>query len=611
MLLTAMFMVLAAIGLSSTSARRNQMIADFQIKEQEETIKTLLRLKSDSYSQILLDYACYDDLITFLRIKDSLWSKINITVVPSYKLQLCRIFNLKHEVLFEDKDSLLKHEFRLPEEVFRLLDKNKTVDYFTETQDGLLQICACTINKSDDLERKNKHYGYFLIVRLWTKDYLHKLEKLSEARMSLQSLQSDSLSNYPIVLPLKSFNHKDAAYLCVKKDNPLLKNINRLGIYSLVLVILLSVVVLVTFFFSFRYLILTPLKKIILALDNYDPRELSFLNSKTDEFGKIAKLINDFFIQQSQLYAEIEERKQIQEELGSVNDELMAQNDEIAAQRTEIAKQRDIIALENKKFTDSINAALRIQEALTPPTEVLNMATPSNFIFSRPRDVVSGDFYWLRLARNYLYGAVGDCTGHGVPGAVMSVLGIALLNEITSHGRLDSPADVLNSLRKRLIKTLHQKSVRNFSNEGMDIILCRFDLERNILEYAGAYNPLFITRLKEGQGNGERELIELKADPMPVGVHPKDSLPFTNRVMDLKLSDRLYLTTDGFKTQFGGEKDQKFSCKRFKDLVLSIQDRPMPEQREIMVKAFEQWQGNRPQVDDVLVIGIEITRIGA
>ena len=239
------------------------------------------------------------------------------------------------------------------------------------------------------------------------------------------------------------------------------------------------------------------------------------------------------------------------------------------------------------------------------------MATPCNFIFSRPRDVVSGDFHWLRLSRNYLYGAVGDCTGHGVPGAVMSVLGIALLNEITSHGRLDNPAEVLNALRKRLIKTLHQKSVRNFSNEGMDIILCRFDLVNNVLEYAGAYNPLFITRLKDGQTNGERELIELKADPMPVGVHPKDNLPFTNRVMDLKLSDRLYLTSDGFKTQFGGERDQKFSSRRFKNLILNMQDKSMPEQREIMVQTFEEWQGDRPQVDDILVIGIEITKIGA
>jgi len=607
MSLTVSLMILGSVFFALNSSHRNRLIAELQLKEQRETINTLLRLKSDSYAQILLDYSCYDDMIRFLHTHDTAWSKINITAVPSYKLQLCQVYDLDKQLQFEQKDSLLKQHFAIGEKVFKILDKNKTIEYFAQTEDGILQICGSSIHQSDDLERKSKPYGYFIIVKLWTKDYIQKLEKLSDAKINIQSKQPDKHGDSLIVIGLPSLDKTDAAYLCATKFNPLLKSINRLGVYSTVLVILLSFFVLFTFFVSFRYLIINPLKIIIKSLDETNPSELVYFDQQKDEFGKIASLINDFFMQQSQLYAEIEERKQIQEELGNANEELHAMNEEIETQRNEIIKQRDTIAIENKRFMDSINAASRIQHALIPPESLMHKAVPCNFVFSRPRDVLSGDFHWLRIVRHYVYGAVGDCTGHGVPGAVMSVLGIALLNEATSHGRTETPAEVLNFIRKRLISTLHQKVVRNFSSEGMDIVLCRFDMENNVLEYAGAYNPLFITRLKNTE-TGEREMIELKADPMPVGIHPKDSHPFTNKIHHLQIGDRLYLTSDGYKTQFGGAKDQKFSSKRFKNMIMDMQDKSMAEQHEILGRILNSWQRGRPQVDDILVIGIEITR---
>jgi len=191
-----------------------------------------------------------------------------------------------------------------------------------------------------------------------------------------------------------------------------------------------------------------------------------------------------------------------------------------------------------------------------------------------------------------------DCTGHGVPGAFMSVLGVSLLSEIVGKRDVNPPNMILNELRKRIKKSLHQTGERGEQQDGMDIAFCMIDLETKQVQFSGAYNPLYLFR--------NNELIEYKADRMPIGVHPKDNIEFTNHEIQLQNDDTIYLFSDGYVSQFGGEKDEKFKTKRFSELISLIANKPMNEQHDILNHTIDSWRGNRHQTDDICVIGIKL-----
>jgi serine phosphatase RsbU (regulator of sigma subunit) len=283
------------------------------------------------------------------------------------------------------------------------------------------------------------------------------------------------------------------------------------------------------------------------------------------------------------------------------NARLQKQNREIEEQKIEIEKQRDFAHKQRQKLTSSIQYARRIQSAVVPrQTDILKYFNDS-FISYHPRDIVSGDFYWFAQKENLFIIAAADCTGHGVPGAFMSMLGVAYLNEIINKTAINihinalNVDDILNQLRNKVINSLHQSEAKGEPKDGMDIALCIIDLDRKTLQFAGAYNPIIIIR--------EKEIIELKGDKMPVSYHQRKDIPFTRQNMSLKKGDCIYLFSDGYVDQFGGEKKHKYLFKRFKELLLQIHLQPMPEQKLILENEFNNWRGQLPQVDDVLIIG--------
>jgi serine phosphatase RsbU (regulator of sigma subunit) len=289
-------------------------------------------------------------------------------------------------------------------------------------------------------------------------------------------------------------------------------------------------------------------------------------------------------------------------------DEVEKQKDEITAQRDEIETQRDHVMQQKQEITDSINYAQIIQRAVLPEEELITKALPDHFILFKPRDIVSGDFYWFKQIKNHAVIVAADCTGHGVPGAFMSMLGISFLNEIVSKSRFDSAGEILNRLRHKVKTSLKQRGEKGESKDGMDIALCIVDLEYNMLQYAGAYNPLLIVR-----PNGEQpELIEVKANRQPIAIHMKEEDFKTNEIQ-LQKDDTFYIFSDGYIDQFGGEKGQKFKTKHFKNLLLSINDKSIAEQKEILDETIESWRSNpgingvpHEQVDDILVVGVRI-----
>lgn len=297
-----------------------------------------------------------------------------------------------------------------------------------------------------------------------------------------------------------------------------------------------------------------------------------------------------------------QQKKEIQErneELKLYQEELISQKEHLEDQKKLVILHRDKISEQNEKIRDSILYARRIQNSILPPEESFSEVFSDYFILYRPKDIVSGDFYWIKETGTHVYLAVADCTGHGVPGAFMSLLGISFLNEVTEGKLLDS-AEILNKTRARLKTTLHQQINNTEPRDGMDIGLCVINKKTRELQFSGAYNSLLIIKNDNDQNT---ELIEYKGDKMPIGSHYKESNSFTTHKISTRPSDKFFLFTDGFVDQFGGLYNRKFLPNRFKEILLKTKNESMPSQKESLVLNLEKWMENSEQIDDILVVG--------
>ncbi|MBI4646085.1 MAG: SpoIIE family protein phosphatase [Bacteroidia bacterium] len=312
-------------------------------------------------------------------------------------------------------------------------------------------------------------------------------------------------------------------------------------------------------------------------------------------------------------------------EIETQRDEIEAQRDEITTQRDVVIRQKQEIELIHKELKDSINYAERIQNAILPTLDYLRQNVKEHFIIFKPRDIVSGDFYFIQKIDNWLLFAVADCTGHGVPGAFMSMMGVAFLSEIVAKKHITTANQVLDELRDKIIKTLHQVGFEYFIEnkssdrknsegsdvrDGMDIAFCALNLENKQLQYAGANCPLYLIQTAVKQ---PFELEEIKADKMPIGIHFKIE-PFKNRHLQLKSGDTLYLCSDGYADQIGGAKAKKIMSRPFMQILVEASSKTLPEQKQIIEYWLSEWMSHinpktgkmYEQIDDITVMGIRI-----
>jgi PAS domain S-box-containing protein len=265
-----------------------------------------------------------------------------------------------------------------------------------------------------------------------------------------------------------------------------------------------------------------------------------------------------------------------------------------------LAEQKKIIEQKNKNILDSINYAKRIQDVIFPPEELIRELLPQSFVLFKPKDVIGGDFYWLEKFDNKIFIAAVDCTGHGVPGALLSIIGYNLLSKSINERGHTRPSDILNELSNGINKTLRKNLDSTSVKDTMDIALCSIDKETNTLEFAGAHNSLYIIR--------KNELIEIVADRFPIGVILNGELQkFTNHKIQLEKGDTIYLFSDGYPDQFGGPDGKKLKYNGFKKILLSIQNTPVHDQKKVLDKTFEEWkQINEDQTDDILIVGVRV-----
>ncbi len=274
----------------------------------------------------------------------------------------------------------------------------------------------------------------------------------------------------------------------------------------------------------------------------------------------------------------------------------------IDADITQIKIAEQKIAKQNHNITNSIIYASRIQTAILPPREYIKTVLPQHFIIFRPRDIVSGDYYWVTNIKDKVLFTAADSTGHGVPGAFMSMLGIAFLNDITGKSKYEDlkPSIILNKLRAKVKLYLRQTGKDGESKDGYDISFCVYDKSKNELQFAGAHNPLLLVR--------DNKMIQYLADEMPVGIYYKEKESFTNHIIKPQKDDMIYMFSDGYPDQFGGtrKRKRKFMIKRFRNLLVEINNENIYKQKEILETKFDQWKGKYEQLDDVIVMGMRL-----
>ncbi|MBN2755866.1 MAG: SpoIIE family protein phosphatase [Bacteroidales bacterium] len=299
------------------------------------------------------------------------------------------------------------------------------------------------------------------------------------------------------------------------------------------------------------------------------------------------------------------------ENLIRANDVLINQKREIENKNEEITLQKSSLEKILKNTKDSINYASKIQEAILPPENILEAYFKDYFIYYKPKEIVSGDFYWHKFIKRddgrYFIFVAGDATGHGVPGALVSMLGISFLNEVVARKDLKTANQVLEILRNEVKSTFRQTKENTTTRDGFDMAFCVLNLDTLEMQYAGANRPVLIIKNKNSET--VEKLIEIKGDRNPIGIHPREK-NFTNHIIQLEKGDKIYLFSDGFSDQLGGFDGRKFYLKRFKDLLCDITNEPMKKQKALLDEKYQNWissdNQNFKQVDDILVMGLKI-----
>lgn len=291
-------------------------------------------------------------------------------------------------------------------------------------------------------------------------------------------------------------------------------------------------------------------------------------------------------------------RDDLAENERSLEQKVIERTEEVVRQKEEIQDKNQELEILYKQVTDSIHYAKRIQEAILPPQELFDQLLPNSFVLYKPKDIVSGDFYWLDKKGESVYCAAVDCTGHGVPGAFMSIVGSNLLKDAVNNTDYYAPSEIMDKLNEGVATTLHVGLSEKQTKDGMDMTLVAIDYKKMELQFAAAYNPLYIVR--SGQ------LIQHKADKFPVGAFVGETRKFANSTIQLQKGDTVYIFSDGYADQFGGPKGKKFMAGTFRNLLLEVSALSAPLQKKKLDETIEMWRGQLEQVDDILIIGIKI-----
>lgn len=349
---------------------------------------------------------------------------------------------------------------------------------------------------------------------------------------------------------------------------------------------------------STKVIMLTSNEHIDIALKSFQNGASDYVVKTENQFKKIKDSILTIF-KKNELEFQKEEKHKLL--LAFHTEEKEKKEKELAltkVQKAEVEKHRLILEVKNKDIPDSINYAKRIQQAKLPKKTDIYTELSNCFVLFKPKDIVSGDFYFFQKKKQSIFIAAADCTGHGVPGAFMSMIGSGKLDEAVANS--SNTSEILKHLNIGLKNSLHQSESNESTRDGMDIAICSIDLDTRIVQYAGANRPFWLIR------KGKNELEEIKATKKAIGGLTEDLQHFNSHELKLQRGDTFYISTDGYADQFGGKFGKKLMTKRFKEILLDIQEKSMSEQHQYLEAYVEEWKAEEEQVDDILIIGVRL-----
>ncbi len=451
---------------------------------------------------------------------------------------------------------------------------------------------------NEDVQIKEEHMDLYRKT-LNEKTNIRTSEKEEKTRLNY---------NY-IYMQRKHTDLYKGSVIRIISDRSAERKLLRYETFKFLIIFGVTILVVIVLLYRKTRVITDPIKKLV---ENVNRITNGHLEERADVIGnneitKLSEQFNQMIAQLESYYNELEQKvKERTAEIERQKEEIEAQRDSLAEQRnilrqtnSDLQKAYGEIEEKNKHIEDSIHYAKRIQNAILPPDHYVSDLLGDGFIFYRPKDIVSGDFYWLNKKKDLVMIAAVDCTGHGVPGAFMSIVGNNQLNYAVNVLGTRKPAEILNALNEGVTRTLRQTRGGRGVKDGMDMALCVIDYGEMKLEFAGAYNPMFHIR--------DHELNVIKGDKHPVGGFLDEELPeFTNKKLSLKKGDMIYIFSDGYADQFGGSKNKKFMTRRFRELLLEICQKPMQDQRDILEESLDNWMNGQVQVDDILVIGVKV-----
>ncbi len=514
----------------------------------------------------------------------------------SYKQDWEELFNLSEDSLNKAKEIVNQQKLTLEKQKKQIEKKQAEISALSDTlqqqlalvkqkQEMLNSLSLQIAQQKADLSSKS------LIVKQQGKKIHSQLKRMHEFERKLSNKQKDLQKQTAILEQQKKDIKNQDTYIQQQKSqiNQAIATIQKQKLINYFVIVLSVILLFFVLFILYHY-----------------------LNKR--KANRILEVKNTHIRQQN-------------EEILSQRDEIESQRDEIQAQRDTVTVQKNEIERVHKELRDSIFYAQRIQNALLPDKTIIQEKFSDYFVFFKPKDIVSGDFFWWSFVKvdNITIVTVSDCTGHGIPGGFMSMLGISLLREIVTKEYITHPGVILRKMRKEIIKSLKQNldNEKNLSRmkDGMDMALISINHDTNELQFAGANNPLYIVKsgkLKVESSNAikvfdnsnlaiqnSKLLYEVKPDKMPIAIYERMD-KFTTHKIPLEKGDQLYMFSDGFADQFGGPNSKKFKYKPFKQLLIDNCQLPMSEQKTALEKLFTEWKGNLEQVDDVTVLGIKI-----
>jgi serine phosphatase RsbU (regulator of sigma subunit) len=633
-------MVLSLVFYYIMQVKQQHNIEQLVRNDRTTLVNKVLNIYSQQYSNIVRDNSAWDEFIaSFINGADYEWLLNNIGyMLENYDATCVCVFDTLGQIAYQRKiDGYQDIDFfnfdgkSIPE----LMDGKHFFDFHLLIKDTLYEYHgAAIVSAADMLTRVEKAKGYLFMIKKISKEMLSQYRnavgnstvELVYTEEDVEKAKEKTFPNYLIIKEMKDYNNNTVAYIYFVFKNSLVRMFkNFIPIFILVSLMCILTILLILFYTEKK--IAQPLKNIAQALDTEKTDKIISLKKEINEFGVISQMMEEFFIQKDNLRRLNTDLAQKQEEIIVQNETLLQQKEEIVVQNETLLQQKEEILVQhenmqilneklsainedlvlqrdklenaNKQLTAGITYASRLQSAMLQAVEPSKEHFKNFFIIYSPRDLVGGDFYFTKKNNDTIIAALGDCTGHGVPGAILASMGISFLTQLFNANQNEEimPDEILMRLKRKVSSALGLDKEGEQRNDGMDVAILIYNTKTYNGYFAGAQRPMVLVR--------DGELFTIKGDNIPIGHFVKDC-SFTPINIKFQKKDRIYLYSDGCTDQLGGPKKRKLMARYFKEEILKTSNLDINEQKTAIEKFIWDWKGDLHQTDDISLLAFEI-----